>query len=100
MTTLRSSVILATLVASMSITSAHADDSNLWMNQAAGPDMLNTGGSVNALPLVSISLGEASQIVNSYSVDVTAVVSVSELLVELLSTSVDVTFAVLLSEVA
>ncbi len=75
MTTLRSSVILATLVAGMNVAFAHADDNNLWMNQAAGPDMLNTGAAVNALPLVSISLGAASQIVNSYSVDVTAVVN-------------------------
>lgn len=75
MTTLRSTVILATLAAGLNIASAHADESNLWMNEAAGPDMLNTGTPVNALPLVSISLGAASQIVNGYSVDVTAVVN-------------------------
>lgn len=74
MTKLRNLVILAAL-AGLNIAPANADESNLWMNQAAGPDMLNTGAAVNALPLVSISLGAASQIVNSYSVDVTAVVN-------------------------
>lgn len=75
MTTLRSSVILAALAASLNVAQAHADESDLWMNQAAGPDMLNTGRAVHALPLVSISLGASSQIVNSYSVDVTAVLN-------------------------
>lgn len=73
MTTLRMTVILATLAASVQTANVFADVNDGWMHDA--PSMLNTGAPANTLPLVSISLGATSQTVNSYSLDVTAVVN-------------------------
>lgn len=70
-------VIVVALTIGMAA-AAQADDRNLWMSDTGMAPMYvmpDVGAPTTALPLVSISLGARSQVVNSYSLDVTAVLN-------------------------
>lgn len=78
MSSLRNITGVMALVSIFTAVNGYADELDV-MDQQVGminaDSLLAVGSARNTLPLVSISLGASSQSVNSYSVDVTAVVN-------------------------